>query len=87
MNSFTAMILICSMSTEGPDCSTDTAIDVIRGPDTDNPATCILHAESLVAGLARPMASDEYMKVVCRHRHTRLAERADDEEAAPRTEE
>jgi hypothetical protein len=82
MDRFSVVVLVCSTLTDGADCVADTALDVIRGPKVASSLTCGLHAQALVAGLARPLGPDEYMKILCTREPLRLA----DGQAEPRDE-
>lgn len=61
---FKVLILICSIGVQPQDCSRETALDVISGPDAENELMCGLHAQAYVAevGLVR---EGEYMKATC----------------------
>jgi hypothetical protein len=60
------LILICSVSVAPADCKTETAIDVISGPDAANEVACMFHSQAYVAGAgALGPREGEYMKVTC----------------------
>ncbi|EHK54750.1 hypothetical protein [Allomesorhizobium alhagi] len=60
------LILICSVSVAPADCKTETAIDVISGPDATNEVACMFHSQAYIAGTsALAPREGEYMKVTC----------------------
>ena len=63
----TALILICSVVLANPDCTTDTATDMLVGLDANTPIECLMNSEALVAqsALAPQLEKDQYLKVVC----------------------
>jgi hypothetical protein len=64
-----AVILICSLSI--PECSPDTAIDVVRTPiESANPSTCFMQAQAYIArsSLADDLAGKARVKIICRHK-------------------
>ena len=63
---YSLVILVCSTALSHADCQAKTAIDVIRGPNVDNPITCGFNGQALAAGtdLVQPDGT-EYVKVVC----------------------
>ena len=65
--SITAIILICSAMLGRPDCTIDTATDVLQGLDANTPMECFMNSQALIAqsGLAPQLEKDQYLKVVC----------------------
>jgi hypothetical protein len=63
----TAIILICASTIGRPDCSVDTATDMIQGFDANTPIECAMNSQALIAQSAlRPgLGNDHYFKVVC----------------------
>ena len=63
----TALILICSAVLAKPDCTTDTATDMLVGLDANTPIECLMNSEALVAqsALAPQLEKDQYLKIVC----------------------
>src|SRR5215831_11946820 len=63
----TALILICSAALARPDCTVDTATDMLAGLDANTPIECLMNSQALVAqsGLADQLEKDQYLKVVC----------------------
>ena len=55
------------------ECTTATAIDVIRMPDAENELACLRDSMTTLAGLAIQPGNSEYWKVICAEQ--RLAER------------
>lgn len=60
------LILVCSVSVSPPDCNSDTALDVIAGPDASSLMSCMLGSQAMLARTAeigqRPR---EYVKIRC----------------------
>src|SRR5215470_12981781 len=63
----TALILICSATLAKPDCTVDTATDMLTGFDANTPIECLMNSQALVAqsGLEHQLEKDQYLKVVC----------------------
>ncbi len=61
------VILICSIAVPRADCQTDTANDVISGPEATNEVMCGMHGMAYIAGtsLASRQREDEYVKIKC----------------------
>jgi hypothetical protein len=60
------VILICSASLSPVDCQSDTALDVIVGPQTANAMMCGLQGQAYVARTAIVGRSpNEYIKIRC----------------------
>ncbi len=60
------MILICSTVLSHSDCQPNTALDVVRGPQVDNPIMCSLNAQTMIARTDLVLADgSQYMKVAC----------------------
>jgi hypothetical protein len=66
MSGYSIVILICSTALSHADCRPNTALDLVRGPQVDNPMMCMMNAETMIArtGLLRS-AYPQYMEVVC----------------------
>lgn len=66
---FKVLILVCSINTTPADCQTDTAVDVISGPEAANQSVCGLHGQAYIAdtALGTALRADEYVKVKCTH--------------------
>jgi hypothetical protein len=63
---YSILVLICSTALSHADCQAKTAVDVIRGPTVDNPMTCGLNAQTMIARTDLVQGDGaEYMKVVC----------------------
>lgn len=62
-----AVILVCALSMSRPDCSVETAANVIRGPEANALAQCGLlgHAHPASAQLVGYLDGDNYVKIVC----------------------
>src|SRR6476646_5584690 len=63
----TAIILICASTIARPDCSVDTATDMIQGFDANTPIECAMNSQALVAqsALGPGLGKDQYLKVIC----------------------
>src|SRR5215470_18833466 len=68
----TALILICSAVLAKPDCTIDTATDMLVGLDANTPIECLMNSEALIAqsGLASQLEKDQYLKVECVRKET-----------------
>ena len=61
MSDYSIVILICSTALSHSDCQPNTALDVMRGPEVDNPVMCALNAQTMLARIWR----NAIQKVVC----------------------
>jgi hypothetical protein len=59
------IILICSTALSHADCQPNTANDVVRGPQIDNPVMCALNGQMMMARTDLARGDNLYMKVVC----------------------
>jgi hypothetical protein len=64
---FKVLILICSLNVAPGDCQTNTAIDVISGPEAANQSLCGLYGQAYIADTALGIQrhDNEYVKVRC----------------------
>ena len=64
---FTAIILICASTIARPDCSVDTATDMIQGFDANTPIECAMNSQALIAqsALGPGLGKVQYLKVIC----------------------
>ena len=64
---FKTIILICALSTARPDCSVDTAVSVIQGPEASHLAQCGFIGQAYVAGtaMASYLDGEHYLKMLC----------------------
>lgn len=64
---FKILILICSVGLSPAECRTDTALDVIQGPDASSEAMCGLHGQAYLAetALGERRRENEYVKISC----------------------
>jgi hypothetical protein len=64
------VVLVCSRSLAVPDCSIDTATDVIYGPRANSVLECGFSGQALIAStaLGPELSKDQYLKVVCADR-------------------
>ena len=63
----TAVILICASTISRPDCTVDTATDMIQGFDANTPIECAMNSQALIAqsALGPGLGNDQYLKVIC----------------------
>ena len=68
---FVVLILVCSTSLAMPDCSIDTATDVVFGPDANSIFECGYSGQALIAStaLGPGLGTDQYLKIVCTDRN------------------
>jgi hypothetical protein len=61
------VILICSITLPPADCQTNTANDVISGPEAANEVMCGMHGQAYIAStaIASRQREDEYVKIKC----------------------
>jgi len=68
------VILICASSLSPSECQTNTALDVIMGPQASNPMMCGLQGQAYVARTAIVGRSpNEYVKIRCSPKTTKTA--------------
>jgi hypothetical protein len=66
MPDYSIVILICSSALSHSDCQPNTALDVVRGPQVNNPVMCALDAQTMLARTDLVQAGEaQYVKVVC----------------------
>jgi hypothetical protein len=65
MGAYYMVILVCSVTLSHSDCQPNTAVDVVRGPQADNPVMCGAYAQMMMARTDLVQAN-EYMKVLCK---------------------
>jgi hypothetical protein len=72
------VILICALGMARPDCSTETAMTVVQGPDASDLASCGFLGQAYLAdtALADYLDGEHYLKILCTS-GDRLAARAD----------
>ena len=61
------VILICALGMAQPDCSTETAITVVQGPDATSLASCGFVGQAYLAetALADYLDGEHYLKILC----------------------
>ncbi|MGI9494264.1 MAG: hypothetical protein ACR2QF_17875 [Geminicoccaceae bacterium] len=61
------VILICALGMARPDCSTETAITVVQGPDATGLASCGFIGQAYLAetALADYLDGEHYLKILC----------------------
>jgi hypothetical protein len=63
---FKVLILVCAAGLPQPDCQTNTAIDVIRGPRAMSAVECGIHGQAYVAETALISGIERsYVKIRC----------------------
>lgn len=65
MSGYSIIILICSTTLSHTDCQPNTANDVVRGPQVDNPVMCAMNAQMMMARTDLVQGDNLYMKVMC----------------------
>jgi hypothetical protein len=63
----TAIILICSAMLPKPECTIDSATDMMEGLTANTPIECLMSSEALIAqsALGPGLGKDQYLKVIC----------------------
>ena len=63
----TAIILVCSAMLPKPECTIDSATDMLVGFTANTPIECLMSSEALIAqsALGPGLGKDEYLKVIC----------------------
>ncbi len=71
MDMFTTLILVCATAMPQPDCTRDTAVDVVAGPAAPSPLGCGFTGQAMLASttLGPGLGEGRYLKVVCDRRH------------------
>ncbi len=61
------LILICAVGIARPDCSEETAVSVVRGPDAGNLSQCGFLGQAYLADtvFAGYLDGDHYLKILC----------------------
>jgi hypothetical protein len=61
------LILICALGLARADCSPETAVAVVQGPEVGAPGMCGLHGQAYLAetALADYLDGDHYLKIRC----------------------
>ena len=62
------MILICALGTARPECSMETAVSVIQGPDASHSAQCGFLGQAYLSGTAMTgylLDGEHYLKILC----------------------
>ena len=67
MNTILVVALVCAASVQAPDCSRETALDVITGP-AHSLQECLIQGPVLAAGAAHGGADGTYVKTRCEPR-------------------
>ena len=73
MNTFIALIFLCTSSIARSDCDTNNAVDVAVGPQTDNEIACGIEAQEMIAQTAIRPREGEYLKIACVRRRVEEA--------------
>lgn len=62
-----SLILICALGLARPDCTTETAIAVVQGPDAGGPAQCGFVGQAYLAdtAMANYLDGEHYLKILC----------------------
>ena len=61
------LILICALGVPRADCSIDTAMTVVQGPDAGHPAQCGFLGQAYLAStaIANYLDGEHYLKILC----------------------
>lgn len=70
MNSILVIALVCASSVQMPDCSRETALDVIIGP-AHTLQECLIQGPVLAASAGHGGAANTYVKTRCEQRKER----------------
>lgn len=63
---FQIIILICSMELSRADCQSESALDVIRGPEVASEMMCGFHGQAFLASTSLvPRPGRDYVKLQC----------------------
>ena len=64
---YKVLLLICTLGLHQSECTVDTALDVVRGPNAFDLASCGLKSQAYLASTAigRRLSDGEYSKIVC----------------------
>ena len=64
---YKVLLLICTVGMHQSECTVDTAVNVIRGPDAYDLASCGLKSQAYLAGtvIGRNLTHGEYPKIIC----------------------
>ena len=65
---FLAIVLICAVAVQAPDCQRDTALDVIVVGKVPTPQPCLMGGMMTIA--RDEVEHDTYAKIVCERRRT-----------------
>ena len=68
MNTILVVALICASSVQAPDCTRETALDVITGP-AHSLQECLLQGPTMAAGSGVAADKNTYVKTRCEQRH------------------
>ena len=62
-----SLILICALGLARPDCTTETAIAVVQGPDSGGLAQCGFVSQAYLAdtAMANYLDGEHYLKILC----------------------
>lgn len=68
MELFKVVLLICTTSLPRAECESQTALQVINGPEARNELACGLQSQAFLASTAigRGLTPNEYLKILCR---------------------
>ena len=68
MELFKVVLLICTTSLPHAECQSETALQVINGPEARSEMACGMPSQAFLAGTAigRGLTPNEYLKILCR---------------------
>ncbi len=67
MNQIVVVALICANTVQAPDCTRETAIDIVTGP-AHTLQECLIQGPVIAANSGIPIAKDSYVKTRCEPR-------------------
>ncbi|MEZ5935953.1 MAG: hypothetical protein R3F54_29380 [Alphaproteobacteria bacterium] len=81
------LVLICALGVPRADCSVDTAMSVVQGPDAGNLAQCGFLGQAYLAStaIANYLDGEHYMKILCTSGERMRAESTPQHEKKPVT--
>ena len=72
MSDLLAVALVCATTLSAPDCSRETALDVVVSPVT-SVMECMMHGQASAAQAGLLGGEGRYLKIACEHRYRQIA--------------
>jgi len=73
MSEMLTVALVCASLISAPECSRETALDVIVAP-APSPIQCLMQGQAMVAHAGLAESPDVYVKIDCERRHVAAAD-------------